>query len=212
MWAPVYRCWSRGPGLPSRAFWYFIWCLVLAGIVIIVLACALIPRTYVAPRIENAVVFPVTVHATALSDGVSRLDFTLETNRAAKIYYTVTAATDVEPSVQSVIDTATAARTSSLVDSTVACGDVYVPRKHQNFTFSISSGVTTQECAHYRDLIEDTSDSWARVHKCSRCPELASNTAYQVRDASFSSALVCACCNSRFSASCHVEWVLCFFC
>lgn len=181
MWAPVHKCWSCGPGLRSRTFWYFVWCLVLAGLVIIVLACTLIPRMYLAPRIEYVAVFPATVQTTAANDGFSRLDFTLEANRAATIYYTVTAATKVAPSVQSVIDTATAASTSSFIHSTVACGEVYVPRKHQNFTFSISSGVATKECADYRQLIQDTSDSWARVHKCSRCPELASNTAYQAR-------------------------------
>ena len=125
---------------------------------------------------------PVTQQTTASHPGVLMLDLTVQLNRPADIYFVVTPGT-VEPSASQVIDAATAASANDLSDLAVACGEASIPREGTNFTFTVTAGYDTQECLEYQQLIDTVSDDWARANRCTRCPDLQSDTQYTVRPA-----------------------------
>lgn len=157
----------------------------------LLLLLILLPILLLNGRVPAPEVVYAGISSRATDSGALSLDITAAVTTPSLLHYLV-----LKPGSGAGVDTAAVLALAGVsggqrrlladevADRTVACGTFDVPRGYTNFTFSIVSAAGTQECAEYRaepTLVDRGLDAWAAEQLCQRCPELLSDTAYEVR-------------------------------
>ena len=107
-------------------------------------------------------------------------DITMQLNRDAQVFYVVSNSTDNFEG-KDIWRTASAAAWTALSGSAAACGALDIPMGDVNFTLTVGSRASSQECDEYVHLVSSgTADDWASMQRCIRCPVLTYSTQYQV--------------------------------